>query len=94
MKRVTGVYGTKVRIHLRTLEINECPLCGSNEGVDVGEVCSMPEIGPSAQVVQGPTGAEIGRSNLSVVPAMCLHCGYQFLFNSVKLGIGHGYRIR
>lgn len=90
MRRVTGVYGAEVRNHLRALEINQCPLCGSDEGIDLGEVCSMLEIGPSAAVMRGPAG-EMGRSSLTVVPAMCLHCGYQFLFNSVKLGIGHGY---
>jgi len=67
------------------LEINECPLCGSNKGLDVGAVCVIPEYGSGATTT-GMSGM-VGQSVLPVVPAMCLHCGYQFLFNAVKLGI-------
>jgi predicted Zn-ribbon and HTH transcriptional regulator len=88
VKNVTGQHATQVRAHLRSLEINECPLCGSDEGLDVGAICGIPEIGPTAATVEN-WGREVARSYLPVVPAMCLHCGYQFLFNSVKLGITH-----
>lgn len=86
MRTVSGVYGFEVRNHLRSLEINECPLCGSDEGLNVGEVCVMEEHGSSAATIEN-WGKEVARSNLAVVPAMCLHCGYQFFFNARKLGI-------
>lgn len=86
MKQVTGVYGSEVRNHLRAVEINECPLCGSDDGLDVGEVCGMPEIGPTAATVEN-YGQEVARSNLAVIPAMCLHCSYQFFFNATRLGL-------
>lgn len=84
MNYVTGVHADQVREHLSLLGIDRCPLCSSDSGLDVGEICGMPEIGPAAQVAWS-AGTEIGRSNVLAVPATCIRCGYQLLFSLEKL---------
>jgi hypothetical protein len=53
--------------------------------LNVGVICVIPEYGTGAMTAV--MGGMVSQSALPVVPAMCVHCGYQFLFNAVKLGI-------
>ncbi len=71
MKSVEGEHQEEIRDWLQAVELHACPVCGSDKGIQAGDVCTIPM-----------TGGPNQKPTVLAIPITCLACGYLFFLNS------------
>lgn len=81
LKKVEGENREKARQWLQAVELHECPICGSEEGIHAGDLCMAPQVGKQKG------------GGYVMVPLTCLTCGHLFFFNAMRHWGGSGVNV-